>query len=213
MLVRGSGVNTDRYRALPGGEPSRPGEAPAVSLASRLLETKGIYELIEAARSLKARGVKARFLICGEPDPGNPASIPPARIEEWRGEGVVELLGHVDPIDPLIARAAIVVLPSYREGMPKILLEASWMEKAVVSTDVPGARGGRGRLVGFWCQSRMPRRSRRRSRSCWLTPACAPRWGKRGASASFASFPRRRESALRRSRCTKDWGSNQRRVE
>jgi glycosyltransferase involved in cell wall biosynthesis len=137
-LIRGSGVDTRRYSPRPRQDAAA--GAPIILYASRLLQPKGIYELVEAARSLKKRGVPARFLIAGEPDSGNPTSVPAATLEQWRAEGAIELLGHVNPIDEFLARASIVVLPSYREGMPKILLEASAMGKPVVTTDVPGCR-------------------------------------------------------------------------
>jgi glycosyltransferase involved in cell wall biosynthesis len=128
-------VDTGRYSPRPSQE-----KALSVLFASRLLEAKGIYELVEAARVVKTKLPGTRIWIAGEPDNGNPTSVREEDLEAWKKEGVVELLGHQDPIDDWIARSAVVVLPSYREGLPKILLEASSMEKPVVATDVPGCR-------------------------------------------------------------------------
>ncbi|HET6386338.1 MAG TPA: glycosyltransferase family 4 protein [Armatimonadota bacterium] len=138
VLIRSSGVDLKRFCPRP-GLPDEP-PAPVVLFASRLIVEKGIYEYVEAARLLKARGVEATFQIAGAPDPGNPTSISEQVCEQWRQEGVVDLLGHLDSMDDVIAQSTVVVLPSYREGTPRILLEAAAMGKAIVTTDVPGCR-------------------------------------------------------------------------
>ncbi|WP_028874766.1 glycosyltransferase family 4 protein [Tepidiphilus margaritifer] len=134
-LIRGSGVALEDYPYLP-----EPEGIPVVSFAARLLRDKGVYEFIEAARQLRMRGVKARFWLIGAPDPGNPTSVSAAEIERWRAEGVVEVLGYRNDIAALFARSHVVVLPSYREGMPKVLIEAAACGRAVVTTDRPGCR-------------------------------------------------------------------------
>ncbi|MNL15737.1 N,N'-diacetylbacillosaminyl-diphospho-undecaprenol alpha-1,3-N-acetylgalactosaminyltransferase [compost metagenome] len=101
---------------------------------------KGIREFVDAARILKERGVLATFQIAGTPDLGNPTAISSDELDDWRREGAVDLLGHVDNIEDIISQAAIVTLPSYREGTPRILLEAAAMGKPIVTTDVPGCR-------------------------------------------------------------------------
>ncbi len=135
-LIPGVGVDLQRFApvALPAGE-------PVVLLASRLLWDKGIREYVEAARSLRAGGVRARFALAGRTDPGNPASIPPAQIEAWRGEGVIEWWGWIEDMASALAKASIVCLPSYyREGLPTVLMEAAAAGRPVVTTDWPGCR-------------------------------------------------------------------------
>lgn len=137
-LIRGSGVNLTRFRPRPGGLDEQP--APTVLFASRLIREKGLVEFVEAARLLKSRGLAANFAVAGAPDPGNPSSIEPALLQSWIEEGVIDYLGHVENVEPLLELAALVVLPSYREGTPRILLEAAAMGKPMVATDVPGCR-------------------------------------------------------------------------
>lgn len=138
VLIRSSGVDLKRFAPRPGAPDQPP--APIVLFASRLIAEKGICEFVQAARALKAKGINATFQIAGAPDPGNPSSIPDERCEQWRREGAVDILGHVDAIEDLIAMSSIVVLPSYREGTPRILLEAAAMGKPIVTTDAPGCR-------------------------------------------------------------------------
>lgn len=134
-LIRGSGVDTGRYCPRP-----EPEGVPLVVLPARLLRDKGVLEFVEAARILRANGVAARFALVGEGDPENPASIAPARIDAWRAEGVVEAWGRRDDMADVFGLSALVCLPSYREGLPKALLEAASCGRAIVATDVPGCR-------------------------------------------------------------------------
>lgn len=136
VLIRGSGVDLDVYPYIP--EP--PSEVPVVCLAARLLRDKGVVEFAEAAAILKERGVKADFQLIGSVDPGNPASVTEEEIAVWRDRGLVEMLGHRNDVASLFANAHIVTLPSYREGLPKVLIEAAACGRAVVTTDVPGCR-------------------------------------------------------------------------
>lgn len=131
-LIPGAGVDTERFVPRP-----EPAGVPVVMLASRLLWDKGVGEFIEAARSLRGR---ARFVLVGAPDPGNPASVAEADLEAWVREGVVEWWGRRDDMAATLNAAHIVCLPSYREGMPKVLLEAMACGRACVTTDAPGCR-------------------------------------------------------------------------
>ncbi len=137
-LIPGSGVNSARFR--PPATPSGPGEPPLVLVASRLLWDKGIREFVDAARALKAQGRNVRFALAGTPDPGNPTAVPEETLIAWRDSGVVEWLGYVADMPALFARTDIVVLPSYREGLPKGLIEAAACARPLVATDVPGCR-------------------------------------------------------------------------
>jgi glycosyltransferase involved in cell wall biosynthesis len=137
-LIPGSGVDIARFR--PPTEPRPPGKPPLVLVASRLLWDKGLREFVEAARALTAEGRNVRFALAGTPDPGNPTAVPEETLLEWRDSGVVEWLGYVADMPALFAEAEIVVLPSYREGLPKGLIEAAACARALVATDVPGCR-------------------------------------------------------------------------
>lgn len=139
VLIRSSGVDTKRFSPRP-SHPEDTHPTPIVLFASRLIAEKGINEYVEAARILKTRGWPATFKIAGALDPDNPSSINKTTLEEWRQEGAVDILGHLDDVEKLIALSTVVVLPSYREGTPRILLEAAAMGKPIVATDVPGCR-------------------------------------------------------------------------
>jgi glycosyltransferase involved in cell wall biosynthesis len=115
-----------------------------VLFASRLLREKGIFELLDAARALKAAGEEIGFVFAGDVYPGNPSSLTEADLAAIRAEGLVDYRGHVDDMLPLLAESDIVVLPSYREGTPRILIEAAAMARPIVATDIAGCRG----LVG-----------------------------------------------------------------
>jgi len=134
-MIRGSGVNLFNYPFVP-----EPEGKPVVVMAARLLRDKGTYEFVEAARLLKSRGVEVVMRLIGAPDPGNPTSVTQAELDDWAAEGVVEVLGYRSDIANQYAAANIVCLPSYREGLPKALVEAAACGRAVVTTDVPGCR-------------------------------------------------------------------------
>jgi len=136
LLIRGSGVDLHEYRRVP-----EPEGVPVVTFASRLLRAKGIAEFAAAAQQLRSNGLRARFLVAGEPDPGNPASISAGELDDIRHGGSVELLGHRPDIAELFAASNLVVLPSYYgEGLPRVLIEAAACGRAVVTTDFPGCR-------------------------------------------------------------------------
>lgn len=134
-MVRGSGVDLVQYAHTP-----LPPGVPVVVLAARLLADKGVREFVQAARLLRQQGVAARFCLVGAVDPANPASLTDAELAQWASEGVVELWGQRSDMPEVLGAAHVVVLPSYREGLPKVLLEAAACGRAVVTTDVPGCR-------------------------------------------------------------------------
>ena len=135
FLIPGSGVDADQL--VPVSEPAGPVTAGFVG---RLLDDKGIRTLIAAHEILRRRGRPVRLLLAGEPDPANPASIPPDEIASWKAREGVQVLGQVADIREVWAAAHIAVLPSRREGLPKSLLEAAACGRAIVATDVPGCR-------------------------------------------------------------------------
>jgi len=108
--------------------------------ASRLLYTKGLREFVEAARILRSRGAGARFVLVGEPDPDNLASTSRQQLDTWAAEGVVECWGRCENMPGIFAQADIACLPSYSEGMPKVLIEAAACGVPLVATDIPGCR-------------------------------------------------------------------------
>ncbi|OMH30899.1 glycosyltransferase family 4 protein [Motiliproteus sp. MSK22-1] len=135
-LIRGSGVDLEEYSAKPD-----PVGIPVIVMASRLLKNKGVNEFVEAARILQSDAIKARFLLVGEPDSGNPESTSIESICALQKEGAVECLGYRTDISELFSKAHIVALPSYYgEGLPKVLVEAAACGRAVVTTDHPGCR-------------------------------------------------------------------------
>jgi glycosyltransferase involved in cell wall biosynthesis len=139
-LIPGSGVNCDRFRAPAERTDDGWTAALKVVLAARMLWDKGIGEFVEAARRLRSEKRPVDFVLAGDPDPGNPAAIPEDTLREWQAEGVVRWLGHVDDMPSLLAAADIVVLPSYREGLPKTLIEAAACARPLVTCNVPGCR-------------------------------------------------------------------------
>jgi glycosyltransferase involved in cell wall biosynthesis len=135
VMIRGSGVDLSEFAVVP--EPPGP---VVVLMVARLLRDKGVMEFVEAARRLRGQNVNVRMLLAGGIDPGNPASVTEADVRAWQAEGVVEPLGERNDIAALYASAHIAVLPSYREGLPRSLIEAAACGRAVVTTDVPGCR-------------------------------------------------------------------------
>ena len=135
VLIRSSGVNLERFKVFP--EPDGP---PLVVLAGRLLYDKGVVEFVKAARLLRSRNVVARFVLVGEPDHQNPASIPLNKLMKWDSEGTVEWWGWQEDMAKVYHQAHIVCLPSYREGVPKTLIEAAASGRPIVTTDTYGCR-------------------------------------------------------------------------
>lgn len=135
VTIGGSGVDLDEFRPQP--EPEGP---VTFVLPARLLRDKGVGEFVEAARRLRREGVAARFVAVGAHPEGNPAAVPAEMLEAWRAEGIVEFPGHAQDMPAVYAAAHVVVLPSYREGFPRVLKEAAAAGRAVVTADVPGCR-------------------------------------------------------------------------
>ena len=148
-LVRGAGVEIEKYCPSP-----IPKGVPMIILPARMLWDKGVAEFVRVARRIKAQGVTARFTLVGDIDQHNPASVTQHQIDQWVAEGVVEQWGRRDDMDTVYPQASIVCLPSYNEGMPKVLLEAASCARPIVAFDVSGCReivrdGVNGFLVNF----------------------------------------------------------------
>jgi glycosyltransferase involved in cell wall biosynthesis len=135
VLIPGSGVPLARFASV--GEVERQN---LVVLPARILGDKGVVEFVEAARRLRAAGCRWRFALVGTADYQNPTAISASVVEGWVGEGCIEWWGHREDMEVVLAQARIVCLPSYREGMPKCLLEAAAAGCAIVTTDVVGCR-------------------------------------------------------------------------
>lgn len=132
----GSGVDTERF--APGPEPRG---TPVVTLASRMLWTKGVGEFVEAARISAREGLEARFVLVGEPDPGNLRSVPEEQLRRWDEEGTVEWWGYRADMPAVYADTHVFCLPSrYGEGLPKVLMEAAASGRPIVASDIPGCR-------------------------------------------------------------------------
>ena len=134
-LLPGSGIDLDRYRLVP-----LPEGPPIFLLIARLLGDKGVREYVAAARILRGEISGARFQLLGPIDRDNRSSVTQHEVDDWVAEGVVEYLGTTEDVRTAIATASIVVLPSYREGLPRTLLEAAAMGRPLIATDVPGCR-------------------------------------------------------------------------
>ena len=134
-LIKGSGVNLAHFKNL-----NEPKGIPVICFAARLLRDKGIYDFISAAKILNLRNIKARFLIAGNLDKKNPSSLTINNLKKIKKNKYLEFLGHHVDIPKLYSKSHIICLPSYREGLPKSLLEAGAAGRAIVTTNVPGCR-------------------------------------------------------------------------
>lgn len=140
-LIPGSGVDCRRFvPGTPAGTKQHPARPFRVLLPARLLWDKGIAEYLDAARQCRERAGEIEFLLAGNPDPGNPAAVPEELLHAWVKEGLVTWLGHVEDMPALFRSVDAVVLPSYREGLPKGLIEAAACGLPLITTDVPGCR-------------------------------------------------------------------------
>lgn len=136
--VPGSGMDLGHFQPVP----PRPleGRSFAFLLVSRMLKDKGVEEYVEAARRIRQHYPAVEFQLLGFVDAANANSIPMERIRAWESEGLVRYLGKTDDVRPYLSGADCVVLPSYREGVPRSLLEAAAMARPIVATDVVGCR-------------------------------------------------------------------------
>lgn len=155
VLLPGSGIDLARFVPVAAAESTVEPGAPVFLLVARLLRDKGVVEFVDAARIVRAERPDTEFHLLGFLDAENRTAIPRAEVEAWEREGVVRYLGSASDVRPYLAGATAVVLPSYREGMPRSLLEAAAMGRPLIATDVPGcteiARAGENAIL---CRSR-----------------------------------------------------------
>jgi glycosyltransferase involved in cell wall biosynthesis len=151
LLLRAKAINPKRTFLVPGvgadlalfhpRTPDQSGQEgpPVVMFASRLIAAKGVHDFVEAARRIKAAGVPARFVLLGGRDPENPTCITEGELQEWQEEHVVEWWGYSADMPNVLRRADIFCLPTYyREGLPKVLIEAAATGLPIVATEIPG---------------------------------------------------------------------------
>jgi glycosyltransferase involved in cell wall biosynthesis len=134
VVVNGSGVDVSRFALMP-----VPRGPVCFLMICRLLGDKGVREYAAAAERVRVAHPEARFYLAGWIDE-NPDSIEQRELDEWVKRGVIEFLGKLDDVRPAIERCAVYVLPSYREGTPRTVLEAMSMGRAIITTDAPGCR-------------------------------------------------------------------------
>ena len=148
-LIKGAGVEIDKFTPSP-----IPNGIPIVILPARMLWDKGVNEFVKVAKRIKARGIKSLFVLVGDIDFHNPETIEQKQIDKWVASGVVKQWNRRNDIEKVYRQASIVCLPSYNEGLPKVLIEAGSCSRPVVAFDVPGCReviknGVNGYLVEF----------------------------------------------------------------
>lgn len=155
-LIPGSGIDLEKFKPIENTDSYYNATRPFTFLViSRLIYDKGILEYIEAINILKNRGVNARFQLLGAKDPIHKRGIPLEIIDKWINEGIVEYLGTLEDVRPVINESDCVVLPSYREGLPRTLLEAASYEKPIVTTNTPGCRHVvQNHVNGYLCEVR-----------------------------------------------------------
>ncbi|MSP51305.1 MAG: glycosyltransferase family 1 protein [Alphaproteobacteria bacterium] len=134
-IIKGTGVDLRTF--APGPEPT--GQT-VVMFPARLIGDKGLHEFIGAARSLQRDGVRARFVLVGRIDAINPTAVDEATVQAWQAEGLVEWWGFQPDMSTVLPQAHIVCMPSYREGLPRVLIEAAACGRPIVTADVPGCR-------------------------------------------------------------------------
>lgn len=154
QVLPGSGIDTGRFAP---SEPRADGGGPTFLLVARLLWDKGVGEFVAAARHLRGELPGARFQLLGFLDVDNSTAVSRADVDGWVAEGLVEYLGVTDDVRPFVAAADCVVLPSYREGLPRSLIEAGALGRPAITTDVPGCRAiVRDGVNGLLCAVRDP---------------------------------------------------------
>lgn len=139
VMIKGCGVDMETFTPVP--PPTvRPGGRIVVMFPARILGDKGVHEFIHAARALKIAGAQARFVLVGRRDPANPTDVAEATIRGWEAEGLVEWWGFRSDMPQVLPQAHIICMPSYREGLPRGLIEAAACGLPIVTADVPGCR-------------------------------------------------------------------------
>lgn len=149
-ILPGSGIDLQRYAAEPFPEGSG---SPRFLMIARLLRDKGVVEYADAARAVKLTHPDVEFQLLGAIDAHNRSAISREVLDGWVAEGVLEYLGETSDVRPYIAKAHCIVLPSYREGAPRTLIEAAALARPTITTNVPGCRAVvEAEETGFLCE-------------------------------------------------------------
>ena len=135
QVIKGAGVDLSLYKAIPENL-----DAQVVTMFSRVLRDKGVLDYVEAAKIVHREFPNAVFQLVGDCDLGNPTSFSESEVRSWESAGSIKWLGYRTDVPELLAASNIVCLPSYREGLPKTLIEACAAQRAIVATDVTGCR-------------------------------------------------------------------------
>lgn len=152
-LLPGSGIDLKKFQSVP----FRRNKVFVFLLISRLITDKGILDYIEAVKTLRQEGIQARFQILGALDPVHKRGIKTSVIREWIENDIIEYLGTTQDVRTFIEQADCIVLPSYREGTPRTLLEAASSAKPIIATDVPGCNHVvMDQVNGFLCRMKDP---------------------------------------------------------
>jgi glycosyltransferase involved in cell wall biosynthesis len=192
VLLPGSGVDLERFQMTAALGTPPPGGLNFL-LVARLLWDKGVGEYVDAARLFKAKHPHAHFSILGFLDAENRTAISRQTVDKWVAEGIIDYLGESDDVRPFLAKADCVVLPSYREGTPRSLLEAAAMGKPLITTDVPGCREVVDDGVnGFLCRVQDPDDlAAKMSDFAALSPAAVKAMGQAGRAKAERQFDER----------------------
>jgi glycosyltransferase involved in cell wall biosynthesis len=186
-LLPGSGIDLEQFAAVPLPEPSAP---VTFLMIARLLRDKGVVEFVDAARQIKRSHPETCFQLLGAVSAQNRSAIALSVLEGWVAEGVVSYLGTTEDVRPPIAAAHVIVLPSYREGAPRTLIEGAAMARPVIATDVPGCRAvvEEGR-TGFLCAPRSAQAlAARMGQYLALSPEAQAEMGRAGRAKMEAEF-------------------------
>ena len=135
ITIKGSGVDLKKFKFT-----KLPIKNLIILMVSRIIADKGIYEYIQSARLLKRRSFKGKIYLVGDIDFANPSAIQKSKIDLWKKENIIKYFPYKSDIFKIIKKSTIIVLPSYREGFPKILMEAAASGRPVITTNVPGCR-------------------------------------------------------------------------
>lgn len=192
-VIGGSGIDLERFRP----EPLPEGKRFTFLLVGRVLRDKGVVEYADAARILRDSGVEAVFRIVGDRRPDNPSVVPEREVERWIADDIIEHHPPVDDIRPQIAAADCLVLPSYREGLPRSLLEGMAMARPLVASDVPGCNEVvENGVNGLLCEPRSAASLAEAMRAMLgLNPAERQEMGRRGRMIAEARFDEKQVAA------------------
>ncbi|HEX6957557.1 MAG TPA: glycosyltransferase family 4 protein [Ferrovibrio sp.] len=140
MMIRGCGVDMQRFVNRPEA-PIDAAHPPIVMFPARLIGDKGLYEFVAAAKHFKSKQIPARFVLVGRRDPLSPSDIGQDALDDWVARGLVEYWGFSDDMPDTLAKAHVIAMPSfYGEGVPRNLIEACAVGRAIVTADAPGCR-------------------------------------------------------------------------